>query len=557
MTDRMNQQTCKHFLCYDIIAFVQSDMERSVCFVRKAVFLIILGLLLGLYAVAVADTECSLAPCSGSLTIPDSKYIIVTPENIGEHTDIMTVIGKTKEEIISDWEDRGVVLQAWFNSKALDACMEVIVRQDEDSRVYFDLVNHPSDAGWKTFLASHKGSGSAYASEGYSIKEIEKKQKNIEVHNYLLQIKYKRTTAGRIYWGYAYKTVARGYTVVLDYQVYNRGLRTGDQNELSKIVNTLRFFDGGEEIAPGSSFLQITTPPPSETSSDTFTVEGRTNPGAHLIGVLMRINSAEPVRFYADANAKNGTFKMKVTLPEENVWLMTINVEMNDQIVAEQVFETTTYKKSLLPITFTSGEFIFPKEQDEQVALNANETVIAGTTDKGVTVQCIVTNGTSTYDKQIKTNGTGKFSFKVPTSLQANYHFTLVFSKKGYDTKRFSHDAYRNLNDEDRRAAIKKQAIKPGYSSLSGNLETYIGKIMGYNLYIAEVIQNGNEWIIKAAMIRNNSGYKNFLYFITSEEPQAEIDSQMLVYGTCIGPYVIQAEEGNQNFPAFDLLFME
>ena len=121
MTDRMNQQTCKHFLCYDIIAFVQSDMERSVCFVRKAVFLIILGLLLGLYAVAVADTECSLAPCSGSLTIPDSKYIIVTPENIGEHTDIMTVIGKTKEEIISDWEDRGVVLQAWFNSKALDA----------------------------------------------------------------------------------------------------------------------------------------------------------------------------------------------------------------------------------------------------------------------------------------------------------------------------------------------------------------------------------------------------------------------------------------------------
>ena len=117
MTDRMNQQTCKHFLCYDIIAFAQSDMERSVCFVRKAVFLIILGLLLGLYAVAVADTECSLAPCSGSLTIPDSKYIIVTPENIGEHTDIMAVIGKTKEEIISDWEDRGVVLQAWFNSR--------------------------------------------------------------------------------------------------------------------------------------------------------------------------------------------------------------------------------------------------------------------------------------------------------------------------------------------------------------------------------------------------------------------------------------------------------
>lgn len=524
---------------------------------RKAFFLFILVLLLGICSAAIADTECSLAPCSGSVTIPDSKYTILTPDNIGEHTDLVTAIGKAKEEILSDWEDRGVVFQAWFNNKLYDACLEVIVRQDEDARVYYDLVNHSSDAGWKTFLASHKGSSSAYAADGYSIKEVEKKQKNIEAHNYLLQLKYKRTAEGKTYWGYAYKTVARGYTVVLDYQVYNRGLRTGDQNELSKIVNTLRFYDSSEDIVPGAAFLQITTPPPSETSSDTFTVEGRTNPGAHLIGVLMRINSAEPVRFSADANAKTGDFKMKVTLPEENVWLMTINVDVNDQIVAEQVFETTTYKKSLIPITFTSGDYIFSEKSDSMASLSSNETVISGITDKGVTVQCIVTNGTSTFDKQIKTNGTGKFSFKVPTSLEAGYHFTLVFSKKGYDTKRFTGDASRNLNDEDRRAAIKKEAIKPGYSSLCRNLETYINKIMGYNLYIAEILQNGNEWIIKAAMVKNNSGYKNFMYFVTDEEPKVETDTQMLMYGTCIGPYVIQTEEGSQNFPAFDLLFME
>ncbi len=523
---------------------------------RKAIFLISLILLLGVFSAASADTECSLAPCSGSVIIPDSKYTILTPDNIGEHADLISAIGKTKEEILSDWEDRGVVLQAWFNNKLLDACLEITVRQDEDARVYYDLVNHSSNAGWKTFLASHRGSGSAYAADGYSIKEVEKKQKNIEVHNYLLQLKYKRTVDGKTYWGYAYKTVARGYTVVLDYQVYNRGLRTGDQNEISKIVNTLKFFDGGEEIAPGSAFLQINTAPPSETSSDTFTIEGRTNPGAHLIGVLMRINSAEPVRFFADANAKTGDFKMKVTLPEENVWLMTVNVEMNDQIVAEQVFETTTYKKTLIPITFTSGEFIFAKS-DSSATLTANETVISGTTDKGVTIQCIVTNGTSTFDKQVKTNGTGKFTFKVPTSLEAGYHFTLVFTKKGYDTKRFTGNAFRNLNDEDRRSAIKKEAIKPGYSSLSRNLETYINKIMGYNLYVVEVQQNGNEWIIKAAMVKNSSGYKNFMYFVTSDEPQVETDTQMLMYGTCIGPYVVQTEEGSQNYPAFDLLFME
>ena len=80
---------------------------------------------------------------------------------------------------------------------------------------------------------------------------------------------------------------------------------------------------------------------------------------------------------------------------------------------------------------------------------------------------------------------------------------------------------------------------------------------MGYNLYIADIMQNGNEWIIKAAMVKNNSGYKNFMYFLTGEDPGVEIDSQMLMYGTCIGPYVIQSEEGDQSYPAFDLLYME
>ena len=102
---------------------------------RKAFFLFILVLLLGICSAAIADTECSLAPCSGSVTIPDSKYTILTPDNIGEHTDLVTAIGKTKEEILSDWEDRGVVFQAWFNNKLYDACLEVIVRQDEDARV--------------------------------------------------------------------------------------------------------------------------------------------------------------------------------------------------------------------------------------------------------------------------------------------------------------------------------------------------------------------------------------------------------------------------------------
>ena len=525
--------------------------------VKKAIFLLLVLLIAVFCAAAAADTAYSLSPCPGTVTIPDANYIVLTPDNVRSHPDLLTTIGKTADELISDWEDRGVVLQAWFQSKKMDSCLEISVRQDDDSSMYYDLVNHPSDNGWKTFISSHKGT-SAYAEEGYSIKEAEKKQQAGK--NYFLRLKYKRTTESKVYWGYVAKTVARGYTVVLDYQVYDRGLRSGDQNQLNKITNTIQLHEGGAATPSGSpsssdsgsassssAYLQITSEPPVETNSDTFTVEGRTAPGARVIGVLMRINSADPVLFYADANAKSGDFKMKVTLPEENIWLMTVNVELNGEIINEHAFSTTTYKKTIIPITF---------ENDVPEVLTADETIVSGVTDKNVTIQCIVTNGISNFEKQITTNGTGKFNFKIPTAKEANYHFTLVFSKKGHDTKRFTHDASRNLTDEDRKAAIRKEAIKPGYSNLTRNLDKYVNKVMGYNLYIANIQQQGSEWIITAAMVKNNSGYRNVIYFLTDEEPALEIGSQHLMYGTCIGPYVFQSEEGTEQYPAFDLLFV-
>ena len=101
---------------------------------RKAVFLLIVLVFLAAVSYAAADTEYSLSPCSGSVTISEDKFIILTPDNLGEHTEVLTRIGKTSEQVRSDWEDRGVVLQAWFNNKQLDSCLEVIVRQDEDAR---------------------------------------------------------------------------------------------------------------------------------------------------------------------------------------------------------------------------------------------------------------------------------------------------------------------------------------------------------------------------------------------------------------------------------------
>ena len=519
---------------------------------RKILWVTVLMLALLFCACAAADTSYSLAPCPGSVEIPDAKFIVLTRDNLSSHPDLLSRIGKTEEQLIADWEERGVVIQAWFQSKTPDSCLEISVREDADSKLYYDLVNHSSDQGWKSFINSHKG-GSAYTEEGYSLRDVAKKQQANK--NYFLRLSYKRTAEDKVYWGYVAKTVARGYTLVFDYQVYNRGLRAGDQAQLNRIVNTLELSDTGSGAAGSSSssgFLQITAAPPVETNEDTFTVEGRTVPGAEIIGVLMNEetnpSNSKPANFTAVADQKNGSFKLKVALPYEKTWLLTLTVMRGDTMEDFHAFPMITYSKTLLPLTFDS-----PVPD----MLSSDETVISGTTDKGVTVQCIVTDGGKTnFTKQIKTNGTGRFTFKVPTAEEANYHFTLVFSKKGFETKRFTYDVSRSLSEEERRESIRKSAIRPNYNALMDKSEKYLHQVMGYNLYVTDVQQSGDEWIIVAAMVRSGSQYKNIVYFTASEYPKLEIGSRCLIYGEYVGSYVVQVEDGGEQFPGFNLLFV-
>ena len=516
-------------------------------FVRKILWVTVLLLALLCCACAAADTSYSLAPCPGTIEIPDAKFIVLTPDNFTSHPDLLSRIGKTAEQLTADWEERGVILQAWFQSKKPDSCLEISVREDADSKLYYDLVNHSADQNWKTFISSHKD-GSAYAEAGYSLREVAKKQQANK--NYFLRLQYKRTTDEKVYWGYVAKTVARGYTLVFDYQVFNRGLRAGDQTQLNRIVNTISFSEGGGSASgsgTGSEYLNITVNPPVETNVNTFTVEGQTIPGAEVIGVLMNEERPEPTRFFSTANEKNGSFRLKVTLPYEKTWLLTLTV-IDGDVQLFHSFDLIKYSQTQLPLTFDS-----PVPE----TLTANETVISGTTDKGVTVQCIVSDGGKTnFTKQIKTNGTGRFSFKVPTADEADYHFTLVFSKKGFDTKRITADASRSLSEEDRRTAIQKSAVRPSYSNLMNKSEKYLHQTMGYNLYVTDIQQSGEEWIIQAAMVRNGERYRNTVYFTSDEDPGLEIGSRYLMYGEYVGSYVVQSDDAAEQFPGFDLLFI-
>ena len=187
-----------------------------------------------------------------------------------------------------------------------------------------------------------------------------------------------------------------------------------------------------------------------------------------------------------------------------------------------------------------------------------NEFVLSGKTTKGVTVQCIVTGGAKDFDKTVRTNGTGKFSFKIPTDSQSEYSLTLVFQKKKYETRRFSWTANRTLNENDIRNQYKAEAVKPAYSTLNRKLEAYTGRIMGYKVYITDIQHVGDEYVISASLTKSKKGVlKDPIVIIAGEEPSFVAGSEQTFYGRLTGTHDVQSEESSEGIPEFELLFWE
>ena len=560
---------------------------------RKLLFVILVALLAAACTAALADTEYSLSPAPAVVRLKDNRTV-VTAETLGDHPELLTVIGMSKEDTLADWESRGVVFQAWSEinpktwsaSKSKYTCLEICVLQDGDASQFPDMIHAEDRTVWASYEESCKANLSAL---GYTFQAMEKPQKSAEGNRYLLLL-YKRTTDSGEYRGYMARTVFNGYTIVFDLKAYNQKPVPGIHDiELYRVIKTLADSgtaglpavsgetpDGTADISSGEGTenddgtgtanydgtgrLDITVGPPRETNTNTFTVEGVTAPGAQVIGVMMKsVGDPMPQRFETTAHAKNGSFKLKMTIPEneESVWLMTLNVyesAESNTIIADKVFDFTTYKKTLIPC-----------ELDEPVPekIYADELVIQGTTMKAVEVQCIATNsaGQTVFSPNpIHPNGTGRFTFKIQLDDEDVYSISLVITKKGYDVNRQSFTVQRFLTDEARQDQIRKKAEKNlGYGTFRSRIEQYVGKITKFNVWITAIDQIGDEWRITAAGAKTGDHYSQLLMYFTQEEPPFSVDAEkkLTLYGKCIGLYQIQSEESVESIPSLDLLLFD
>lgn len=503
---------------------------------RKYVPFLLLLLLLAPLTVASAAVY-DFSDIYAQVDIPED-YILLTRDNLDLHPEWIARLGYTQETLLEDFQERGVLFQAW--TREGDGCIELTAVKDALAEEYFDL--DQQTAATRTTYRNNHTNGTYFGDQGYKFTAAE--WRNVaNRYGRFLELRYTHTTAAGSTQGYMRRTIRNGYTITLDYQAVGRESTKADSRALDTLMDTWTFTTTLAKPPEVAANLTFTQTPPSETNTGKFSVKGSGDAGLHIIGVVMRMSDPEPMMIETDI-AKNGKFALDVQLPKEGVWLMTLTVLNGDTVTEEIYFDVTTYNKTLLPVNL---------DEPLPTTLDGNTLTISGQTLGQTTVIC---NVEGVYNKQVKTNNSGKFSFKISTAQEGEYQISLSFSKKNFDYRQFTATATRTFTEEDLRNQYREEAVKPAYSTLTQKLTGYTGRILHYDLYCVSIEPSGDQWLIRMAMNKSaKSGYRNILIVMADEAPPFVEDTQTHVYGRCTGPYEVIEEGESTTYPSMELLF--
>ena len=283
-------------------------------------------------APALAETYAFPEICA-SVTLPDNTYeLVLTPGNLNEHTAYLAAQNMDYDATLNAFETDGVLLKALDTDN--NRTLVITALQDVDAQTYFDLNNQDEDMR-REFRVSHTD-GSVYGVLGYSYSSAAWKNYGGTTLRFL-QTKYSLHQEGQqVCTGYQRRTIRNGYTITLDMQVTGRNAKDTDNAALEKIMKGFGFSQI-LEMPDLPIKLALSSPPPTETNSDTFTITGSTEKNAVVTATLFSLTSSASKSFNVSAGS-SGDFKLKITLPSQGVYSLTLTAQTPGTIPAQRIF---------------------------------------------------------------------------------------------------------------------------------------------------------------------------------------------------------------------------
>ena len=474
--------------------------------------------------------------------IPLDYMVQITTDTIDQHAEYLATIGETPETMRERFKNEGILLWAADQEKGRTVVITAV--QDEASQQLYDI-NEQTPETRASYKANYQN-GVFYSKADYAFESVEWKNFGDNQGRFLM-IRYNHKVNGATAWkGEWRRTIRNGYTITVDMRVGNRNVKGADIDALNVIQNSIAFVlmtDAPEALLT----LAFSAPPPESTNSDSFTIKGTTRPGASVVVAYAALQSGQSKAIPTTADGM-GAFSVDVKLPGKDLYNLLVSVTANEDTENEQTVNqdfSVEYDPTALPVSFISP---FPE------AFTTDSFKLNGTTLTGVTIQLVVNNELQTK----KTGDNRTFTFTLDTSKEGDYDIQLTFSKKDYDTKIYTYKIKREMDEGQRRQAIRDESRSPAYSSIAASPDKYVGRVLRYKGYVIDAEENGSEWVVTFSTEKSGSRYKNLIIVLSPDPVTVDPETQVTLYGTMTGTYSSLDENGvEKQLPRMTLSFID
>jgi len=493
---------------------------------RLLVMMIVAMIVLGLAPLAGAEAY-TFEGIHAGLTLPDKVYqTVLTPANLEANAAFIQSKGGTVADWQADFAARGILLQAYDTTE--NRVLVVTALADVDGQQLFDINEHDSATRAK-YRVAHGASG-AYAVLGYRYDSVS--WRNFPKVGRFLQLRYSYREGGEVVRrGYQRRTIRNGHTITVDLQVFGRQLTGRDNTALNRVFDTFTFSQV-LPVPPLPLTLEETATAPVETGDASFTMRGKTKPGASLRAVLISFGSSASQVFETTAN-RAGNYSLPIQLPGEDVYVMTLTVQSPGFDDISRSYNIR-YQQGLLPAQIAAEP---PME-----LLEDTFTLAGSTTQSGVRATLSV-NGRET---SANVGRNGQFSFEIDTSQEGAYDIRLVLSKRGLQDRVFQYKVQRALSPQAREALLMQGALSPTYAQLLADPDAYDGKLLRLEGTLVDKQNLTDTWVLRLALTHQEESFSDLVVLTSETDPGLMVNTPVRVYGTMTGMNISQDEQGNE-----------
>lgn len=499
---------------------------------KKSLFISFLSVLLLIAVFAVAES-IDFEPAGFKIDVSEKEYTnIVTKYNIESHKEFLSENGFKEEELKYLFDNSGLLLRA-YNLKD-KRVFSVYAKKDSEAEQFFDINEQTSETR-ASYRRLH-GKGGFKENEGYFYNYIEWKSFKKPLDRWLmLKFDFKKD-GQKAYRGLQRRTIRNGYTITLELiNLEGKGLTTGDANAMTRAFSHFRFEKIFDLPDLPVTFNEKTTAP-SMTSTGSFTMTGKTAPNAKLRAAIISYTTNQNIVIETQAK-KNGSYRIDVKLPSEDLYMMTLSIEKEGTLPLEKQY-SITYGKGKLNSTIET----FPPE-----TLNRDSYTISGKTERGVQVVLNV-NG---IQQKKKVGDKKSFSFKIDTSREGEYNISLSLSKKGFETQTYTYKCKRSISADEKLNKLISEAISVDYTKLSRNIDKYDGKTLVYDGIVKDIVERGSEFL---SVLSIDDEKNQLLLYSSQTKPEFSTGDTVRLYGELVGSSLYQqGEEKAKDYPKLQL----